>query len=148
VGVKLYDDGGKVIVIYAKDLLKFSEASNKALGIQIALTAVEAIVGTAVGKLAGKAVGKAWALTSRKVIQPALVSTMLGTSKAAPTAFGQLASRTRVELVERPTAASIIAQQTVRQYTRQVAERAVVQSATRGTQAAEGVISGARVAAP
>jgi len=57
VGVRLYDEGEKVVVIYAEDLLKFADASDKAVLKNIAVTALS--VGG--GMLGGEAVSGFWA---------------------------------------------------------------------------------------
>jgi hypothetical protein len=140
VGVRLYDEGEKVIAVYAEDLLKFSDASSSAVFLNIGLTALDVVAGPAAGRLVGRVASG----ISRKVIQPGLTSAALGLAEAAPTAFAQAASRTGVELVE-TRAASSIAHQAIGQTTRQVAVETVVQSTTRGTQAAGEAIGGGLV---
>lgn len=124
VGVRLYDEGEKVVVVYATDLLKFSEASDRAVFINIALTAASVVGGPAVGRLGGRALS-AVVGSGQRLAQRGLVAATLGTAEAAPTALGGIASRTSVALVE-GRAASTFAQQTIAQTT----VRAGVQTAT------------------
>jgi hypothetical protein len=146
VGVRLYDEGEKVVVVHARDLLKFSKASDFAVFLNIGLTVADVVAGPYVGKVAGKLVGRAGAFVSRKVIQPGLIGATLGVAEAAPIAFGRLASKTGVELAE-DRAVSTVVQQTAGQTARQTAvgtlEQATVQSASRSTQAAGQEIAGA-----
>jgi hypothetical protein len=75
VGVRLYDEGEKVVVIYAEDLLKFAEASDKAVLKNIAVTALS--VGG--GMVAGRAVSGFWAARGGIMSAEALAAAPLAT---------------------------------------------------------------------
>lgn len=126
VGVRLYDEGGKVVVIFAEQLLEFAKASDRAVFVNIGITAASVAGGPALGRAAGRAAS----YISRRVLQPAATSFALGTAEAAPTAFANVASRTSVQLVESRAAVTIAQQAAVRQVGVQTAERAVLGSAT------------------
>jgi hypothetical protein len=92
VGVRLYDEGGKVVVVYAEDLLKFSDASDMAVYKGIVSTAL----GVWGGALAGKAVSGFWAaragvaggaagLSSAPIVTRVVVGGMTGGTLGAGT---------------------------------------------------------------
>jgi len=130
VGVRLYDDDEKVVVIFAEQLLELAKASDEAVFVNIALTAASVVAGPAVGRFAGSMASRAATFTSQRVIQPGLTSFALGTAEAAPTAFANVASRTSIQLVESRAVGTVAQQAIVRQTTVQAMERAAIGSAT------------------
>lgn len=94
VGVRLYDEGEKVVVVYAKDLLKFADASDAAVFKGIAITALS----VAGGALAGKAVTGFWAtrvsspLLGRVLVSSGAGAIVGGTSSGLGTAIGDIPS--------------------------------------------------------
>ena len=107
IGVREYDNDEKVVVCYATDLLDFSKRSDNAVFLNIALTAVDVVASPAIGRVIGRGVGflgsrvlsggsRMLNYLGRKALAPA----MSGLLESAPTAFGQVASRTGFELVE------------------------------------------------
>jgi hypothetical protein len=52
VGVRLYDEGGKVVVVEARQLLEFARASDRAVYTNIVSTALDAVSGGVAGKVA------------------------------------------------------------------------------------------------
>jgi hypothetical protein len=64
VGVKLYDEDGKVVLVRAEDLLKFAEASQQAVLLNIGLTAADVWqsrrLGVAEGAPTGPGGGRDW----------------------------------------------------------------------------------------
>ena len=141
VGVRLYDEDEKVVVIFAEDLLKFSDASERAQGIAALVTVATALGGPVASKVGSKAssflanVGQKATSSVGNVGQKALMSTMLGTAEASP-AFTGWATSASIGLVEK-RAISTVAQQTIAQSTVRVGTQAAVQStAQTATQAA------------
>ena len=118
VGVKLYDEGGNVVLVRAADLPKFTSAGRRAVGLSIALTAADV--------LAGPAIGRGASFVSRKVLQPAVTAAVIGTAEVAPTALGGIASRTGAAVAERQVTGGV-----VRRAAQQAAERQVAGTAAR-----------------
>jgi hypothetical protein len=154
VGVRLYDEGGKVAVCYATDLLELSEASHTAMLVNIAAVGLSVVGGPLVGRLVGRALAAlakpltALAKPLGAAAQRGLFYTKLsigsagaGAAEAAPTALGGIASRTSVTLVE-GRASAAVAQQAIGQSTvRAGVETAAVQSTARLGQAAASTVS-------
>jgi hypothetical protein len=130
VGVRLYDEDEKVVVIFAEQLLELAAASDRAVFVNIALTAASVVAGPAVGRLAGGVASRAATFTSQRVLQPGLTSLTLGTAEAAPTAFASVASRSTIQLVETRAVGAVAQQAVTRQAAVQALEQATVQTAT------------------
>jgi hypothetical protein len=147
VGVRLYDEGEKVAVCYATDLLEFSKESHTKMLINIAVVVLSELGGPLVGRLVGRALaGLAKPLGA--AAQRGLFFTKLsigsaeaGAAEAAPTALAGIASRTSVTLVE-GRATTAVAQQAIRQSAVRVgAETATVQTTARLGQVAAPTLS-------
>jgi len=129
VGVRLYDEGEKVVVVFAEQLLEFAEASDDAVLLNIAIMATSVVGGPVVGKLGGRALG-ALSGAGQKLGQRVLMSATLGTAEAVPSTFGQTASSALFGSVGN-RAVPAIAQQAVGQTAVRAGTQAVVQSSVR-----------------
>jgi hypothetical protein len=84
VGVRLYDEDEKVVVVEARQLLEFARASDRALYVNIVATALSAASGAVAGKVAQS-------VATRSFVTQLAVNTATGTGLGFATAAGSSA---------------------------------------------------------
>jgi hypothetical protein len=89
-----------------EDMLDLSDAGDRAIGMNMALTAVDALMFAPVGAVTGRAVSQAATRVGQRVVAPVLAAGMIATARAAPAATGA-ASRAAITAVEAGAAAEV-----------------------------------------
>jgi Holliday junction resolvase-like predicted endonuclease len=126
--------------VTGEQMLEFGKASHRATLVNIAVTGVEALA-----PAAGKVITAPLTKATQKAGQKLLISSTLGTAKAAPTAFGGVASRQTTTIVADRAAATAVERSTVQAVAQTtattVAERAAPAVATAAPRIASGSAS-------
>jgi hypothetical protein len=139
------DDEVSEMCVTGEQMLGVSEQGDRAVMMNIALTAVDALAFTPVGAAVGRGVSAAAGGFTRQVVAPGLAAAMIGTASVAEPALIGGASRAVISAVENRAGAAIVenvGSRALAQGAIEAGSEALGETALRGgSQVAEGAIS-------